>query len=161
MRAKIREILDDCIADGLRSGYRRAHKYDDEPCEETMISHMEDYIWLEIDRKFDFERNVCNEVVEGFDHLGKERISDAKDRLIRIMCRFNLATGHADTMDQALDALEQELSDVLGYLRERREWVDLTNDDIQTILKEWAQNQMTVREMLREAEAKLKEKNSE
>ena len=73
MRVKIREILDDCIADGLRNGYRRAHKYDDEPCEETMISYMEDYIWLEIDRKFDFERNVCDEVVKGFDQLEKER----------------------------------------------------------------------------------------
>ena len=39
-------------------------------------------------------------------------------------------------------------------------WVGLTDDDIQSILKEWAQAQMTVREMLRETEAKLKEKNT-
>ena len=73
MRAKVREILDDCIADGLRSGYAKAYKYEDFPCEETLISHMEDYIWLEIDRKFDFERNLCKEVVEGFDQLKEER----------------------------------------------------------------------------------------
>jgi len=54
VRVKIREILDDCIADGLRSGYHRAYKYEDFPCEENLISYMEDYIWLEIDRKFDF-----------------------------------------------------------------------------------------------------------
>ena len=37
------------------------------------------------------------------------------------MGTFDLATGHADTMDQALDALEAELRDVLGHLRARRE----------------------------------------
>jgi hypothetical protein len=42
----------------------------------------------------------------------------------------------------------------------KREWVDLTEDDIQAILKEWVQTQMTVREMLREAEAKLKQLNA-
>ena len=41
-----------------------------------------------------------------------------------------------------------------------REWVGLTEDDIQAILKEWVQTQMTVREMLLEVEAKLKEKNT-
>jgi hypothetical protein len=47
------------------------------------------------------------------------QISD-KNRLIRIMGTFDLATGHAETMDQALDALESELRDVLGYLRARQ-----------------------------------------
>lgn len=71
MRAKIREILDDCLADGLRNGYRRAYKYTDEPSEDAMLDYMHDYIWLEIDRIFDFERNLCSEVVEGLDHLPK------------------------------------------------------------------------------------------
>jgi len=57
-------------------------------------------------------------------------MSDAKDRLIRIMGTFDLATGHADTMDQVLDALEDELSDVIGHLRARREWVGLTDEEI-------------------------------
>jgi hypothetical protein len=56
---------------------------------------------------------------------GEEHMNDAKDRLIRIMGTFDLATGHADTMDQVLDALEDELSDVIGHLRARREWVGL------------------------------------
>ena len=42
---------------------------------------------------------------------------EAKERLIRIMGTFDLATGHADTMDELLDSLESELRDVLGYYR--------------------------------------------
>lgn len=69
MRAKIREILDECIADGLRSGWRKAHKYYEYPCEEQMISYMDDHIWLEIDHRFDFERNLVDELIEGLDAL--------------------------------------------------------------------------------------------
>jgi hypothetical protein len=43
---------------------------------------------------------------------------DAKQKLIRIMGTFDLATGHADTFDELLDSLEVELRDVLGYYRE-------------------------------------------
>ena len=42
----------------------------------------------------------------------------AKERLIRIMGTFDLATGHADTWDELLNSLESELRDVLGYYRE-------------------------------------------
>ena len=42
----------------------------------------------------------------------------AKDRLIRIMGTFDLATGHANTFDELLDSLESELRDVLGHYRE-------------------------------------------
>jgi hypothetical protein len=45
-------------------------------------------------------------------------MSDPKERLIRIMGTFDLATGHADTLDELLDSLELELRDVLGYYRE-------------------------------------------
>jgi len=41
----------------------------------------------------------------------------ALPRLLRIMGTFDLATGHASTMDEALDELESELRDVLGYYR--------------------------------------------
>ncbi len=66
--------------------------------------------------------DLLEEAADAFD--------SSKDRLIRIMGTFDLATGHADTMDQALDALESELRDVLGYLRARREWVGLTDEEI-------------------------------
>ena len=42
----------------------------------------------------------------------------AKERLIRIMGTFDLATGHADTWDELLNSLESELRDVLEYYRE-------------------------------------------
>ena len=104
MKPKIREVLDDCITDGLRSGYAQAYKYEDFPCEETIINAMEDHIWLEIDRKFDFERNVCNEVVEGFDHLGKKR-------------------NHAEFL--------KDLDD--WAMSDKREWVGLTDEDIEEV----------------------------
>ena len=45
-------------------------------------------------------------------------MSDPKERLIRIMGTFDLATGHADTWDELLDSLESELRDVLGHYRQ-------------------------------------------
>ena len=45
-------------------------------------------------------------------------LTKEKERLIRIMGTFDLATGHADTFDELLDALESELRDVLGHYRE-------------------------------------------
>ena len=44
-----------------------------------------------------------------------------KERLIRIMGTFDLATGHAETWDELLDSLERELRDVLGHYRTARE----------------------------------------
>jgi len=49
--------------------------------------------------------------------LTQDEIIKAKERLIRIMGTFDLATGHADTFDELLDSLELELRDVLGYYR--------------------------------------------
>ena len=48
----------------------------------------------------------------------KEHMIDPKERLIRIMGTFDLATGHADTLDELLDSLESELRDVLGHYRQ-------------------------------------------
>ena len=47
-----------------------------------------------------------------------EIIEMAKERLVRIMGTFDLATGHADTFDELLDSLQSELRDVLGHYRE-------------------------------------------
>jgi hypothetical protein len=87
--------------------------------------------------------------------LYAEPQSDAKDRLIRIMGTFDLATGHADTMGQLLDSLEEELSDVIGHLRARREWVGLTDEEIEKCIA--LANPIAICE---EVEAKLKEKNT-
>ena len=89
------------------------------------------------------------------------RVSD-KNRLIRIMGTFDLATGHADTMDQALDALESELRDVLGHLRARREWVGLTDEEIKALPSWWpSYDQMpALMTLARDIENSLKEKNT-
>jgi hypothetical protein len=93
----------------------------------------------------------------GTNNKGEEAMNDAKDRLIRIMGTFDLATGHADTMDQVLDALEDELSDVIGHLRARREWVGLTDEEVKDIV--WSLPYEPSQEDIRAIEAKLKEKN--
>ena len=89
---------------------------------------------------------------------------DGLERLCRIMGTFDLATGHADTMEQALDALESELRDVLGHLRARREWVGLTDEDLEAVFPAIATyheaNKTLYRSIARAIEAKLKEKNT-
>ena len=54
---------------------------------------------------------------EGFDEASTPSFK-VKERLIRIMGTFDLATGHANTFDELLDSLESELRDVLGHYRE-------------------------------------------
>ena len=79
----------------------------------------------------------------------------AKERLIRIMGTFDLATGHANTFDELLDSLESELRDVLGYYRQQRTWVGLTRDEVLGI-EEITKHPL---DFYRAIEAKLKEKN--
>jgi hypothetical protein len=90
----------------------------------------------------------------------------AKERLIRIMGTFDLATGHANTFDELLDSLESELRDVLGYYRQQRTWVGLTPEEFHEACWESYVDPVTGecstgdREYaVRWTEAKLKEKN--
>ena len=87
---------------------------------------------------------------------------DAKARLVRIMGTFDLATGHGDTMDELLDSLESELRDVLGYYRQRREWVGLTDEEIMEMLDygQYGRVPEYARNFVDAIEAKLKEKNN-
>jgi hypothetical protein len=80
---------------------------------------------------------------------------EAKEKLARIMGTFDLATGHGDTIDELLDALESELRDVLGYYRQMRTWVGLTDEEIQ-----YCENLRNPEAIVEEVEAKLKEKNT-
>jgi len=89
---------------------------------------------------------------------------EAKEKLARIMGTFDLATGHGDTIDELLDALESELRDVLGYYRQMRTWVGLTDDEVERYW-DWEDFQTgagrsTIFEMVRDIEAKLKERNA-
>ena len=82
----------------------------------------------------------------------------AKERLIRIMGTFDLATGHADTFDELLDSLESELRDVLGHYREQRKWVPLTEEEA-TALWEGTDDRDSW-ELIMQVQKALKEKNT-
>lgn len=81
MRPKTREILEECIENGVQFGYNRAHKYGDDPSSHHIFEEIENAIWYEIDQRFDFERNLCIEIVEGFDRLEatSDRCNDHPD----------------------------------------------------------------------------------
>ena len=61
--------------------------------------------------------HVAQAYLKGFDEASTP-LFKGKERLIRIMGTFDLATGHASTFDELLDSLESELRDVLGHYRE-------------------------------------------
>ena len=83
-------------------------------------------------------------------------MSDPKERLIRIMGTFDLATGHADTLDELLDSLESELRGVLGHYRTAREWASITDEDISEIIR----GTHNTGSFVRAIEANLKDKNT-
>ena len=55
MKPKIYPILEECIESGIRFGFRRAFKHDDDPSEEQVVEHMLREIMNAICEKFDFE----------------------------------------------------------------------------------------------------------
>jgi len=69
MRAKTRQILEECIETGVIHGYARAFKHTDRPKEIYIKECIQDAIWFEIDDKFEFDRDLVSEVMEGFDNL--------------------------------------------------------------------------------------------
>lgn len=50
-------IIDQCIENGARRGWRRAHKHNENPSEESIISSIEECIMSELYEWFDFEEN--------------------------------------------------------------------------------------------------------
>jgi hypothetical protein len=76
--------------------------------------------WMDYLKHSDvYDLNVSGRGIPLYTHPAKTLTDeDAKQKLIRIMGTFDLATGHADTFDELLDSLEVELRDVLGYYRE-------------------------------------------
>lgn len=73
MRPKIREILEECIERGVEYGYLKAHKHDDNPRVFHIYEQIESAIWYEIDERFDFERNLVDELIEGLDALKEQK----------------------------------------------------------------------------------------
>ena len=127
MRAKIRPILEECIEKGVEYGYLKAHKHHPDPPDNHIFSEIENAIWLEIDQRFDFERNVCDEVVEGFDQLEKEdercgvRVSytyPAQD--------INIPKGWRRVTSGKVSFLE-EFPEREDFAPKEREWVGLSD----------------------------------
>jgi hypothetical protein len=135
MRAKIRRILAECIENGIERGYARAHKYDDTSIEIRILDEIEEAIWLEIDDRFDFERNLCSEVIEGLDHLPRH----LRPKILN-----------------DLDQEEVDLKDAVD-----REWVGLTAEEMVEVYQTYEERKpYTPYAMFLHVEAKLKEKNT-
>ncbi len=69
MKPRIRTILEDCISTGIDYGVSRAYKHTDDPTEAQIALFIDEAIWLEIDEKFDFGRDLASEVMEGLRYL--------------------------------------------------------------------------------------------
>jgi len=69
MKPRTRTILEDCISNGIEHGLSRAYKHTDNPTDAQIALAIDDAIWLEIDEKFDFGRDLASEVMEGFRYL--------------------------------------------------------------------------------------------
>jgi len=57
MKPKIRVILEMAIEQGVRRGYRLAHKHVENPCEESILERIEECIMGEIYEYFTFEES--------------------------------------------------------------------------------------------------------
>lgn len=55
MKPKFRVILDQAIEEGVKLGYRRAFKYNENPTEETIIETIEDCVMAKMYEYFTFD----------------------------------------------------------------------------------------------------------
>lgn len=57
MKAKAQVILQECIENGIKLGYHRAHKYNESPTEETVSEFIEEAIMGKIYEYFSFDED--------------------------------------------------------------------------------------------------------
>jgi len=55
MKPKIYNLLSLAVEEGVRAGYRRAHKHDDNPLESMIINTLHNEIMVAISDYFDFD----------------------------------------------------------------------------------------------------------
>ena len=84
---------------------------------EDAVTELDEGVYPLYTKPQGWRNNVAQAYLKGFDEASTPSFK-VKERLIRIMGTFDLATGHANTFDELLDALESELRDVLGHYRE-------------------------------------------
>ena len=59
MKPKIHVILSQAIEEGVRRGYSRAHKHNEEPTEEVICETIEDCVMSSLYEYFDFPNEDC------------------------------------------------------------------------------------------------------
>ena len=57
MTPKFRVILEQALEEGIRRGYRRAHKHNENPTEVTICDYIEECVMEQIHEYFTFEEN--------------------------------------------------------------------------------------------------------
>jgi hypothetical protein len=57
MKPKFRKVLEIAIEQGVRYGYKRAHKHVENPSESSIIMNIEEQVMSSIYEYFDFEEN--------------------------------------------------------------------------------------------------------
>ncbi len=57
MQPKTHQLIEFAIENGLKLGYRRAHKHDNTPSEDYILNQQLEAIMLEIHNWFDFPEN--------------------------------------------------------------------------------------------------------
>jgi hypothetical protein len=166
MRPKIRQILEECIELGIEHGIKVAHKYVDEPPHDFMAESIDNSIWFEIDQRFDFERNVCDEVVEGFDHLAtmprKCIVKDCENHTDQGRFTGDLCNPCYEFISKGKGVHSQ------AYRNAQRKWVGLENKERNWVIDEWEQLTRSVKDtefnkavrLCKMLEAKLKELNT-
>jgi|DEB0MinimDraft_3_1074331.scaffolds.fasta_scaffold352002_1 hypothetical protein len=55
MKPKIKELIEQCVEDGVRRGYYRAYKHVDTPTEEAMIDRITECVMSSFYEWFDFD----------------------------------------------------------------------------------------------------------
>lgn len=55
MKPKIRVILEQCIEDGVRRGWRRAHKHVENPNDDVIMAEIENCVMAQIYDYFNFD----------------------------------------------------------------------------------------------------------
>lgn len=58
MKPKTRKLLEQCVADGIMFGVKRAYKYNERPSSEAIESCVGDAVMHEIDEWFDFDEEM-------------------------------------------------------------------------------------------------------
>lgn len=54
MKPKFRPLLEQCLENGIRRGYYRAHKHNENPAQETIFDEIEECIMSELYEWFTF-----------------------------------------------------------------------------------------------------------